>query len=130
MKQLYAIKMFEAMGRGIVANYRIITGETVASCEILVLNELDTVIINTTDLKHYTFKYSETRDCLVLGDGEIFNHADVPNVSYSLETIGDRKLMVFKALKDIEAGEQLFIDYSADTMVDTAEYLKNKSLID
>jgi hypothetical protein len=36
--------------------------------------------------------------------------------------------MVFEAIDDVKAGDQLFINYSDDVMVDTSQYV-NKNLI-
>ena len=53
----------------------------------------------------------EDAECysLPLGWGSIFNHADQHNIEYWHDT--DRDLIVFHTIKDIAAGEQLFINY-------------------
>jgi uncharacterized protein len=127
---MYHIKTSPEVGRGLYASRTILKGETVSICEILTLSPEDTIKINETDLKYYTFKLDDSRDCLVLGDGEIFNHDDNANVSYRFVNALDRQRMVFKAIKTIFKGEQLFIDYNADIKVDTQDYKQQKSLID
>ena len=123
------IKTTSEFGRGLYAiDLGIKKNNIIAECELLVLDPLDTVLVNQTALKYYTFKYEGTSDCLVLGMGEIFNHSETPNVGYKLETIEDRKIMVFYALRDIEAHEQLFIDYNADTKVNAQNYKNAPSL--
>jgi len=123
----YVIKVSEEMGRGLYALHDIASQKFLFHAELLVLNEQDTIKVNETDLKYYTFKYNEVQDCIVLGDGEIFNHSDTPNVGYTLIDTddGNRKLMMFYTLKDIKEGEQLFIDYNADTKVNTNSYKVN-----
>jgi hypothetical protein len=124
-----AVKMFDGMGRGIVARHDILRGDVVELAEILVLSEEDTVKVNQTDLQYYTFKYNDKQDCLVLGLGEIFNHSDKPNVLFTLvDSIMGYKMMLFEAMDDIKAGDQLFIDYGSDVTVDTTQYV-NKNLI-
>lgn len=118
----------DSKGRGIYATRDILQGEVIGEYELLVLNESDTIKVNETDLKYYTFSYLKGRDCLVLGHGEIFNHDDRPNVAYQLVKFQDRMLMQFKALSKIESGNELLIDYSADSQVDTSKYIENKSL--
>ena len=122
------IKVSPEFGRGLYATRKIYAGELIEACEILTLSPADTVVVNTTDLKWYTFVFDEHRDCLVLGNGEIFNHSDDANVRYRLMPHKDRFMMVFISDKDIEEGEQLFIDYTADTKVDTSGYV-GKNLI-
>jgi hypothetical protein len=46
---------------------------------------------------------------LPLGWGSIFNHADHHNTEYWHDT--DRDLIVFHTVKDVPAGQQLFINY-------------------
>lgn len=126
---MYRIKVTEEFGRGLYADKNIYADEVVCRCEILVLDAADTAVVNNTSLRWYTFKFTDTSDCLVLGEGELFNHADSPNVSYRLIDFDGRKVMEFRALMDIPVYHQLFIDYSADTKVSIEEYVDTKSLI-
>lgn len=123
----YYLKVTTEFGRGLYASNTIKKNKVIMQCEVLAFNEFDTVLINQTDLKFYTFKYEGKKDCLVLGDGEIFNHSDTANVGYILQLVDDRKVMVFYALEDIKPEEQLFINYNADTEVNTDLY-KDKNL--
>lgn len=108
------IKVTEQFGRGVYADQNITAGQWIECAEILALNTADTVQVNNTDLKCYTFTLDETSDCLVLGNGELYNHSDNPNVEYKLINLNGRNQMVFKALKDITNGDQLLIDYNGD----------------
>ncbi len=49
---------------------------------------------------------------LPLGWGSIFNHADEHNTEYWHDT--ERDLIVFHTIKNVPAGEQLYINYGAD----------------
>lgn len=117
------IKMTEEFGRGVYAERSITEGEVVEIAEVLILSEIDTLRVNETALKDYTFVVNENvdytihgnNDCLVLGHGELYNHSDTPNVKYDLINLNGRKQMYFTALRDIKPDEQLFIDYNADT---------------
>lgn len=123
------VKVTEEMGRGVYADAPIKAGDTVMLCEILLLDEIDTFKVNSTALQYYTFKFNERQDCLVLGLGEIFNHDDAANVSYQLAFVDGRYMMQFKALTEIEADAQLFINYAADTTVNVESYKQNGSLV-
>lgn len=107
-------------GRAIFAQSDLKKGDIVMYCEILVLNPLDTSMVNLTELKHYTFTYKwsewsfERQDCIVLGDGEIFNHDDNANVAYELININGRDMMRFVMTRDAKRDEQLFINYNDD----------------
>jgi len=56
----------------------------------------------------------ESSECysLPLGCGSIFNHSDEHNTEYWHDT--ERDLIVFHTIKDVSAGEQLFINYGKD----------------
>ena len=115
-KPIYSVQMIEGMGRGIIAERDIKRGEIITNCELLVLSPEDTVKVNETDLKWYVFTFDKNKkqDCLVMGDGEIFNHDDNANTLYGLIDFNGRKLMRFQASKDIKKCEQLFINYNSD----------------
>lgn len=119
----------DTMGREVIAADNIACDAIIECCELLILSYEDTIKINNTELKYYTFVYEDGRDCLVLGNGEIFNHSDSPNVSYQIEMIDGRKKMIFKALRYITTGEQLFIDYKADSNDTNVKLYQNKNLI-
>jgi hypothetical protein len=132
MSNIYSVQMVEGMGRGIIAERDIKLGEVITNCELLVLGQADTSSVNQTELQWYTFVFdaANKQDCLVLGDGEIFNHDDNANTLYGLIDFDGRKLMRFQAARDIKKGEQLFINYGADVpSVNTQGYKDNASLI-
>jgi hypothetical protein len=122
---MYHLQTTTEFGRGLYATWTINKNTILFTAELLVLNPADTIKVNETDLQYYTFKYTDTQDCLVLGDGEIFNHSDIPNTCYKLIDFDGRKVMAFYTLRDISQYEQLFIDYSADTKVKTQDYTVN-----
>lgn len=122
------VKVSKEMGRGIYANQMIQAGQVVMLCELLVLDQNDTVAVNETALKYYTFKFTDDQDCLVLGLGEIFNHDDNANVSYQIVMHEGRNMMQFTALSQIEADAQLFINYTADVLVAVSKYVQSNSL--
>lgn len=119
------IFLTEEFGRGVYASTDLPTGSIISLCDILPLSEKDTVLVNETDLKYYTFKFTDNRDCLVLGEGELYNHSDEPNVSYELIDHCGRKVMMFKTLRPVKNGEQLFINYEADSQVNADNYTTN-----
>lgn len=114
--QRYYILMTEQFGRAVYAEKDLKKGDSVMYCETLPLSVADTITINNTDLKDYTFTFDaeNERDCLVLGDGEMFNHDDKANVRYYLQSINGRFMMVFRTTRDVKKDAQLFIDYNAD----------------
>lgn len=119
------IVLTEQFGRGIYSTRNIPKNTIIEMCELLVLSEKDSAAVEATDLKYYVYKFSETQDCLVLGNGELYNHSDDANVLCRLLWIGTRYVMQYYASRDILPDEQLFINYNFDVQVDTLSYTKN-----
>lgn len=122
--QIY-IKVTDVDGRGLYAVQDLQAHKILFTCELLVLSERDTEVVNQTELQFYTFKFNEKQDCLVLGHGELFNHSSAPNVGYKLMDFDGRRVMAFYLLRDVSQNEQLYIDYNADVAVDTGAYKIN-----
>lgn len=120
---MYYIKETKQYGRGLYAVHPIKQNYVIETCELLVLTGIDTIQVSKTVLQFYTFKFNERQDCLVLGNGELFNHSNGPNVGYRLIGRHDRRVMQFYALRNIETDEQLFIDYEADTKINSSDYV-------
>lgn len=60
-------------------------------------------------LKDYVFNYGDGLYGVALGYGAVYNHQDIPNVSYTYSD--NKKFMVYKANRDIKKGEELFVSY-------------------
>lgn len=62
---------------------------------------------------HYLFQHPDDSKGLVgLGMSSLINHSNDPNCFWTYDP--DSQTMGFHALRDIEAGEQLFHDYGYD----------------
>lgn len=126
---MYRIKTSPEFGRGLYADRDIYAGEPIMTCELIVLSEKDTKTLQETDLRFYTFVFNDKQDCLLLGDGELFNHSDLPNVEFRLKRYKDRMVMYFNCIRHIEEGEELCIDYNADIKINVDEYVAAPSLV-
>lgn len=123
------IKVVPEMGRGVFATKDIPSMSHVETCELLVLSPDDSELLACTELQYYTFTFNEVQDCLVMGNGEMFNHSNTPNVLYKLADLDGRKVMVFATVRPIMAGEQLFIDYNADVSTKVSDKYVDKNLV-
>lgn len=95
-------------GRGVFATKAWKKGETIEICPLIVAPSDDW----GDALNDYIFQHSDTESALALGQCSLYNHADKPNVTYTIDTT--QNAMVLKAERDLEAGEQLFISYGSD----------------
>lgn len=104
-------------GHGVFATKHIPANTTLEECHHLRIREqncsgiIDDYVYgletNHDDPEEASEYYS-----LPLGWGCIFNHADKHNTEYWHDT--ERDLIVFYTIKDVSAGEQLFINYGKD----------------
>ena len=96
-------------GRGVYAARPFAKGESVESCPTLELPG-DTV---TGRLGDYVFGSAEDENevILLLGYGMLYNHSYEANCEYVQE--GPR-MITFVTLRDVEAGEELTIDYGEE----------------
>ena len=97
------------IGRGVFATRAFAEGEDVETCPTVDVADADA----TGRLNDYVFTSHEDADVvlLVLGYGMLYNHSANPNVEY---VQGEPDTIVFRALRDVEPGEELTIDYGEE----------------
>lgn len=104
----------EIGGRGVFAGLPISKGDTIEIAPVLVLPKEELSIIHRTSLHDYYFLWGEKLDqCVIaLGFGSLYNHAVSPNANFILDF--DEKTIVFEAIKDIEAGQEVLVNYHGE----------------
>lgn len=77
----------------------------------LIIEECHALVTSISDpkLKNYYFTCLK-KTIIPLGYGCIYNHSDTPNVGHSYDF--DKNLLIFKTLRTINQGEELFSFYS------------------
>lgn len=83
-------------------------------CPVLVIPEDEMELIKATLLYNYYFdwKEEEKSGAIALGYGSIYNHSYHPNAEYRPDY--NSRTLAFYAIKDIEAGEEITINYNGD----------------
>ena len=101
-------------GRGIFSTRKIQKGEIIEVCQIIQLTEKDSKEIDKTSLYDYYFSWKDKSIAICLGLGSLYNHSYNPSAQY----IKDFKnnLIRFVAIKDIEEGEEIFVNYNGDPL--------------
>lgn len=81
---------------------------------VIVMSAEDRVWIDKTRLHDYIFVWGEQGDqcAMALGYVPMYNHASPSNCEYEMEW--DQALIRVRAVRDIEKGEELFINYQGD----------------
>jgi SET domain-containing protein len=105
----------EGAGRGVFAKEPIRAGERIEQCPVVVLEDAkDRDRLRKTGLVNYYFLWGAKRDhaAICLGWGSVYNHSFEPNAKFE-KHIEDRR-MDFTALRDIEKGEEILVNYNGD----------------
>jgi len=132
--KMLIIKHFTGKGRGVYSDLPIREGDIVEVCPIILLEKQEVESVKKTLVYDYTFDWDEKTgtECLPLGYGMIYNHSADPNIEW--DTDPENETVVFTALRDIPAGEELCHNYwPGQTVVFTdgkwREELEYRSLI-
>ena len=96
-------------GRGVFAEQAFGAGEVIERAPVIVFARTDVRPLAGTLLDDYWFWWDEQHNAAALGCGSLYNHACPANARYAPDAAG--RTMVFVAVRDIAAGEELTVDY-------------------
>lgn len=100
-------------GRGVFALKDFKKGELIESCPVLTFTPKERKILERTLLNYYLYPWRSTRGAsLALGYGCIYNHSYTPNADWKQNF--KKMTMEYRAIKDIKAGEQIFVNYNGE----------------
>lgn len=101
-------KRTRTKGRGVFAKTFIPADTEIERVPLLIM---DWNTIDESMLMDYVYTWTEDTVALALGYGSLYNHSYEPNAKYEDE---NPRTKVFTALRDIEKGEEITINYNAD----------------
>ncbi len=103
-------------GLGVFATKDYRVDDIIETCQIILINAQDRVIIDKTSLFNYYFSWGRTGDmaAIALGNGSLYNHSYSPNAKY-IKHIEDR-VVVFMAHTDIKIGDEIRVNYNGDPL--------------
>jgi len=98
-------------GRGVFTTADISSQSVIEICPCIILTNKDTLQIHKTLLHDYYFLWDleEKTSAIALGFGSIYNHSELPNADFLINR--DANDITFVAIKDIQAGEEILINY-------------------
>jgi len=101
----------DKLGRGVACIHPIPKGSIIESCPVIMLSSKDTKVIHNTKLHDFYFLWDThlKTSAIALGYGSLYNHSKSPNADYQLND--ETQEIQFFAIEDIEAGDQIFINY-------------------
>lgn len=79
---------------------------------VVVMSSKEKALLDQTTLYNYIFDWEDDRCCMALGNIPIYNHASPSNCEYFQDY--DTNTIFIKTVRDIEAGEELTINYNGD----------------
>ena len=104
---LIEVRRIRSKGRGVFARQPIPAETVIERVPMLIFSgtELE------AELADYAFEWAPGKVGLAMGYGSIYNHSFAPNAYY---TDDGPQIKSYIALRDIEAGEEITINYNAD----------------
>ena len=104
-------------GKGLFAKKDIRKGKIIDVAHVILISNKDYKQINKTLISNYCFEWknpkykSENKIALAMTICQFMNHSYSPNVIYEYNYKNDT--IKFKTIRNISAGEELFINYNA-----------------
>jgi SET domain-containing protein len=102
------------MGWGVFTQVSIQTGTILEISPVIVMNAAEKILLDRTLLHDYIFKWGDHEDkcCLALGYVSIYNHSYNSNCEYEMDFTENK--IIIKAVQQITAGQELFINYNGN----------------
>jgi SET domain-containing protein len=104
----------DSMGRGVFTSDFIAAGTVVEISPVIVLSAEERRLLDQTTLHDYIFEWGDDLQqcCMALGYVPLYNHSYTSNCEYEMDF--EAGLIHIKTVRDIAAGEELFINYNGD----------------
>ena len=115
-----------AKGRGMFTNEVILADTIIEIAPVIVMSAVDRILLDKTLLHDYIFEWGtgKMQCCMALGFVPIYNHSYNSNCEYFMDY--STSTIMLKTVKNIEAGEEVFINYNGDFNDKTALWFDAK----
>ena len=103
-----------SMGRGVFTSEDIAAGTLVEIAPVIVMSKEERILLDNTILHDYIFEWGDQKDhcCMALGYVPIYNHSYQSNCEYEMDF--EQQQINIKTVRQVKAGEELFINYNGD----------------
>ena len=114
---LYIMETAER-GRGVFTTESIPAGTTIEIAPVIVLNQAERAVVDTTLLHDYIFEWGidEKQAVVALGYVSIYNHSVDANCKYDMDF--EHKTIQIQTKREIKVDEELCINYNGDGVMD------------
>jgi uncharacterized protein len=102
------------MGRGVFTTEALAAFTVIEISPVIVMSAEERALLDQTTLHDYIFEWGEDLQscCMALGYVPVYNHSYTSNCEYEMDF--EHGLIRIKTMRDIAAGEELFINYNGD----------------
>ncbi|MGZ8523463.1 MAG: SET domain-containing protein [Chitinophagaceae bacterium] len=102
------------MGRGVFTSLAIEAETIIEISPVLVMTDDDRKLLDKTLLHDYIFEWGSSikQCCMALGYVPLYNHSYQSNCEYEMDF--ENELISIKSIRNIKAGEELFINYNGN----------------
>ena len=113
-------------GRGVFTTDVIPAGTTIEIAPVIVLNQTERTVVDTTLLHDYIFEWgiNEQEAAVALGYVSIYNHSADANCKYDMDF--EHKTIQIQTIRAIAVDEELCINYNGDGVTDKPVWFKAK----
>jgi len=113
-------------GRGVFTTEAISEGTTIEIAPVIVLNQTERALIDTTLLHDYIFEWgiNEQEAAVALGYVSIYNHQVDANCKYEMDF--ENKTIQIQTKRAIAVDEELCINYNGDGVTDKPVWFETK----
>ncbi len=101
-------------GRGVFTHKKIPPDIIIEIAPVIVMNADERKLLDKTLLHDYIFEWGADRMqcCMALGWVPVYNHSSKSNCEYEMNF--EDKTISIKTIREIAAGEEIFINYNGD----------------
>ena len=117
------VKQSEIHGMGVFARHKIRKGKIIEKSPVILLNKSEREVLKSTSLFRYYFLLNndETPVAIGLGLSSLYNHSYNANAFYDIKI--KKAIIVFKSVTNINAGEEITINYNGNPFDPATAYL-------
>lgn len=101
-------------GRGVFTKQSIPANILIETSPVIVMTLAERKVLDQTLLHDYIFEWGPDNEqcCLALGFVSVYNHSYQSNCEYEMDF--QKEVIKIKTVRNIEAGEELFLNYNGD----------------
>lgn len=117
LKYRVEVRQSPLHGLGVFARTRIRAGGVVERCPVLLLTPEDAEQLAAGSLSGHLYDWGDGQAAVALGYGSLYNHDHEPNAEYILSEDPQPEIVI-TARRNIEAGAEVFIDYTGGGQIE------------